>query len=114
MPTYNRKSATCLNVLINSCTILCVAPAALTEQHHVRECTYDKTAIIVGLVKGTVARRRIPDFIKQVLNSKERLRLYSTIQEQVERELILQLNRARFIRLSRQMIKAYYPWSMPE
>uniref|UniRef100_A0AAV1TZF4 Uncharacterized protein n=1 Tax=Peronospora matthiolae TaxID=2874970 RepID=A0AAV1TZF4_9STRA len=62
---------------------LCAAPAARAGQHQVREGTDDVFAIIAGLVEGTVACRRMPDFIQQVLKSEERLRLCSTVQAQV-------------------------------
>ena len=84
---------------------LCAAPAARAGQNQVREGTDDEWSIIAGLVEGTVACRCRPDFIQQVLKSEERLRLYSTIQAQVEGELILQLDHARGIKLSRRTTK---------
>lgn len=85
---------------------LCAAQGARAGQHQVREGTDDEWTIIAGLVEGTVACRRMPDFIQQVLKGEERLRLYSTIQAQVEGELILQLDRAGGIKLSRRTTKA--------
>ena len=91
---------------ITRLTSLCAAPAARAGQHQVRAGTDDEWAIITGLVEGTVACRRMPDFIQQVLKSEERLRLYSTIQAQVEGELTFQLDRARVVPLSRRTTKA--------
>ena len=50
--------------------------------------TDDEWAIIIGLLEGAVACHHMPAFINQVLNNEERLHLYSTIQPQVEGELI--------------------------
>ena len=63
---------------------LCGASRARTGQHQVRDGMDDEWSVIVGLVEGTVACRRLPDFIEQVLRSEDRLRMYSTIQAQVE------------------------------
>ena len=63
---------------------LCGASRARTGQHQVRDGMDDEWSVIVGLVEGIVACRRLSDFIKQVLRSEERLLMYSTIQAQVE------------------------------
>lgn len=68
---------------------LCSAAGARNGTHQVREGTEDEWSVIAGLVEGTVACRRMPAFINQVLKSEERLRLYSTIQAQVEGKPIL-------------------------
>ena len=46
------------------------------------------------------------DIFSQVLSSEDRLRLFSTIQAHVEGELILKLDRARGIRVTRRTTKA--------
>lgn len=74
--------------------------------HQVREGTEDEWSVIAGLVEDTVACRRVPTSISQVLKSEERFRLYSTIQTQVEDELILRLDRTHGIRVCRRTTKA--------
>ena len=85
---------------------LCMASSGVAHRHHIRDGTDDEWSIIVGLVEGTIACRRMPSFLNQVLKSEERLRLYSTIQAQVEGELILHLDGRREIKASRQTTKA--------
>ena len=48
----------------------------------------------------------MPNFLKVVLDSKERLRLYSTVPEQVEGQLVLRLGNARDIQVGRQTTRA--------
>uniref|UniRef100_A0AAV1T5B8 Uncharacterized protein n=1 Tax=Peronospora matthiolae TaxID=2874970 RepID=A0AAV1T5B8_9STRA len=85
---------------------LCAATGARARLHHVMEGTDDEWKVIAGLVEGNVACRRLPDFVKEVLKSEERLRLLRTIQAQVEGELVLHLDRARGNRVSRRTTKA--------
>ena len=59
---------------------LCAATRTRARLHHVREGRDDEWTVIAGLVEGTVACRRLPDFVKEVVKSEERLRLHSTIQ----------------------------------
>ena len=66
----------------------------------------DEWRIISGLAEEGIVSRRLPDFLKSVLDSKERLRLYRTIQAQVEGELVLQLRSGTTIRVCRQSTSA--------
>uniref|UniRef100_A0AAV1TKM3 Uncharacterized protein n=1 Tax=Peronospora matthiolae TaxID=2874970 RepID=A0AAV1TKM3_9STRA len=67
---------------------------------------FEKARTMSGrLVEGIVACRRLPNFVKQVLRSEERLRLYSTVQAQVEGKLILQLDRDRRVKVCRRTSK---------
>ncbi|KAI9996223.1 hypothetical protein PInf_013606 [Phytophthora infestans] len=54
------------------------------------------------MTEGSIVCRRMPDFLKSVLDSKEPIRLHRTIQSQVEGELQLQLRGRTTIRPSRQ------------
>ena len=64
--------------------------------------TDEEWRIIVRLAEGHIACRRMPDFLRSVLDSGGRLRLYSTIQAQVEGQLFLTLSRGRPIPNGRQ------------
>ena len=68
----------------------------------ITEGTDDEWRITVGIAEGHIACRRMPDFLRSVLESRERLRLYSTIQDQVEGQLILTLGIGRPIPIGRQ------------
>ena len=69
----------------------CLKPvAALIGRRHLTG-TQEEWKIIRGLVEGSIFGRRMPNFLKSVLDFKERLRLYWIIQAQVEGEVMLQL-----------------------
>uniref|UniRef100_A0AAV1V7H4 Uncharacterized protein n=1 Tax=Peronospora matthiolae TaxID=2874970 RepID=A0AAV1V7H4_9STRA len=53
---------------------LCIASSGVAHRHHIRDGTDDDWSIIVRLVEGTIACRRMPSFLTQVLMSEERLR----------------------------------------
>ncbi|EGZ18643.1 hypothetical protein PHYSODRAFT_502046 [Phytophthora sojae] len=76
-------------------------------QHQLREGSDDEWKIIQGLAEGSIVSRRLPDFIRSILDSQERLRLYSTIQAQVEGELMFVLNGYTGVRVSRQHTRAF-------
>lgn len=61
--------------------------------------------MIIGIAEGTIACRRMPDFLNSVFDSQERLRLHTTIQQQVEGELVLQLRGRARVRQSRQQTR---------
>lgn len=82
---------------------ICGAPAT---GNRLRVATEDEWSIITGMVEGSIVCRRMLPFMRQVFDGKERLRVYSTIQAQVEGELVLHLNRHRGVRISRQSTKA--------
>ncbi|KAI9993677.1 hypothetical protein PInf_015974 [Phytophthora infestans] len=81
---------------------ICEKPAAATAGSLLRPATKDEWKIIGGLAEGTIVCRRMPDFLKSVFDSQERLRLHRTIQSQVEGELQIQLRGRATIRHSRQ------------
>ncbi|KAG1690420.1 hypothetical protein DVH05_028096 [Phytophthora capsici] len=81
---------------------ICEQPAAATAGILLRPATKDEWKIIGGLVEGTIVCRRMPDFLKSVFDSQERLRFHRTIQSQVEGELQIQLRERTTIRHSRQ------------
>eukprot|EP00644_Phytophthora_capsici_P009459 jgi/Phyca11/15428/fgenesh1_pg.PHYCAscaffold_13_\ len=81
---------------------ICEQPAAATAGSLLRPATKDEWKIIGGLVEGTIVCRRMPDFLKSVFDSQERLRFHRTIQSQVEGELQIQLRGRTTIRHSRQ------------
>ncbi|KAE9268904.1 hypothetical protein PR003_g31299, partial [Phytophthora rubi] len=80
-------------------------PAAKTGRR-LREGTKEEWKIIAGMVEGSIVCRRSPGFLKSVLDSKECIRLYGTIQKQVEGELVLQLRGWIKIKKSRQSTRA--------
>ncbi|KAE9211855.1 hypothetical protein PF005_g10841 [Phytophthora fragariae] len=77
---------------------ICVKPKDRTRGTRLREGTDAEWKIIGGMTDGSIACRKLPVFIKQVLDAQERLRLHSTIQAQVEGELVLHLIRNRGVR----------------
>uniref|UniRef100_M4BBH2 Uncharacterized protein n=1 Tax=Hyaloperonospora arabidopsidis (strain Emoy2) TaxID=559515 RepID=M4BBH2_HYAAE len=81
---------------------LCTARLGPVRAHRLREGMDDEQRIIVGIAEGHIACRRMPDFLRSVLDRGERLRLYSTIQAQVEGQLVLTLGRGRPIPIGRQ------------
>ncbi|KAE9010242.1 hypothetical protein PF011_g9908 [Phytophthora fragariae] len=85
---------------------ICVKPKDRTRGTRLREGTDAEWKIIGGMTDGSIACRKLPVFIKQVLDAQERLRLHSTIQAQVEGELVLHLIRNRGVRVSQQTTKA--------
>uniref|UniRef100_A0AAV1TMW8 CCHC-type domain-containing protein n=1 Tax=Peronospora matthiolae TaxID=2874970 RepID=A0AAV1TMW8_9STRA len=85
---------------------ICVARLGNTGFQRLGEGSDDEWRIIVGIAEGHIVCRRMPDFLRSVLDSKERLRLYSTVQAQVEGQLVLHISGGRDIPLSRQTTKA--------
>uniref|UniRef100_A0AAV1V7Y5 CCHC-type domain-containing protein n=2 Tax=Peronospora matthiolae TaxID=2874970 RepID=A0AAV1V7Y5_9STRA len=85
---------------------VCASPQAPAGQHQVRKGTDDEWKIVLGLIEGTIACRNMPAFLPHILRSEECLRLVSTIQAQVEGELIMQLGRSGGVRVTRQSTKA--------
>uniref|UniRef100_A0AAV1TQW4 LAGLIDADG endonuclease n=1 Tax=Peronospora matthiolae TaxID=2874970 RepID=A0AAV1TQW4_9STRA len=84
---------------------ICVARLGNTGFQRLREGSDDEWRIIVGIAEGHIVCRRMPDFLRSVLACKERLRLYSTVQAQVEGQLVLHISGGRDIPLSRQTTK---------
>ena len=62
----------------------CLKPEVEPSERRLRAGTQEECKIISSLAEGGVVGRRMPNFLKSVLNSIERLRLYRTIQAQVE------------------------------
>uniref|UniRef100_A0AAV1UJ31 LAGLIDADG endonuclease n=1 Tax=Peronospora matthiolae TaxID=2874970 RepID=A0AAV1UJ31_9STRA len=85
---------------------VCASPQYPAGQHQVRKGTDDEWNIVLGLVEGTIAYRNMPAFLPRILRSEKCLRLVSTIQAQVEGELIMQLGLSRGVRVTRQSTKA--------
>ena len=84
----------------------CLKPvAALIGRRHLTG-TQEEWKIIRGLVEGSIFGRRMPNFLKSVLDFKERLRLYWIIQAQVEGEVMLQLRSGTNICVCRQSTSA--------
>uniref|UniRef100_H3GY86 Uncharacterized protein n=1 Tax=Phytophthora ramorum TaxID=164328 RepID=H3GY86_PHYRM len=81
---------------------LCLQQQSGGNQRRLREGTKDEWRIISGLAEGTIVSRKTPPFLRSVLDSRERLRLYKTIQAQVEGELVMKLRNGTGIRLTRQ------------
>jgi hypothetical protein len=61
--------------------------------------------VIDGFAEGRIVCRRLPDFMSGVLDAKERIRFHSTIQKQVEGELIMHLRGRGRIKESRQQTR---------
>ena len=80
---------------------LCADRSSAGRKLQLREGSGHEWKIIVGIAEGSVACRRMPEFLRAVLDSKERLRLYSTVQTQVEGHLVLHLGHTRGIPLGR-------------
>ncbi|KAI9989109.1 hypothetical protein PInf_022846 [Phytophthora infestans] len=104
--TYMFNPAVFPKTEIVSLRKLCERPPAAPSGRGLREGTKDKWKIITGMVEGTILCRKAPGFLKSVLDSKERIRLYGTIQKQVEGELILQLREWVTVKPSRQATRA--------
>ncbi|CAI5726723.1 unnamed protein product [Hyaloperonospora brassicae] len=85
---------------------ICMQPATSNSGSRLRAGTLDEWRIITGLAEGSIVCRRLPVFLKSVLDSKERVRLSRTIQAQVEGELVLHLRSGLNIRLCRQSTSA--------
>ncbi|KAE9046719.1 hypothetical protein PR003_g1619 [Phytophthora rubi] len=66
---------------------ICELPAVATAGRQLRQGTTEEWRIIGGIAEGSIVCRRTPEFLKSVLDSKERIRLYRTVQRQVEGEL---------------------------
>ncbi|ETP18592.1 hypothetical protein F441_07216, partial [Phytophthora nicotianae CJ01A1] len=81
---------------------ICEQRAAAPAGSLLRPATKDEWKIIGGLAEGKIVCRRMPEFLKSVFDSRERLRLHRTIQSQVEGELKLQLRGRTTIRPCRQ------------
>ncbi|KUF81385.1 hypothetical protein AM587_10001800 [Phytophthora nicotianae] len=81
---------------------ICEQRAAAPAGSLLRSATKDEWKIIGGLAEGKIECRRMPEFLKSVFDSRERLRLHRTIQSQVEGELKLQLCGRTTIRPCRQ------------
>ncbi|ETL95253.1 hypothetical protein L917_06915 [Phytophthora nicotianae] len=81
---------------------ICEQRAAALAGSLLRPATKDEWKIIGGLAEGKIVCRRMPEFLKSVFDSRERLRLHRTIQSQVEGELKLQLCGRTTIRPCRQ------------
>ncbi|POM81568.1 Hypothetical protein PHPALM_440 [Phytophthora palmivora] len=73
--------------------------------NRLREGTKDEWKIISGLAEGSIVCRHLPAFIKSVLAPKEQLRLYTTIQRQVEGELVIQLRNGTGVASTRQQTR---------
>ncbi|RLN55252.1 hypothetical protein BBP00_00008579, partial [Phytophthora kernoviae] len=85
---------------------LCERPADKRAGGRIREGTQDKWKIIAGLAEGNIACRRLPQLAKRILAPAERLRLYGTVQAQVEGELFLSLRGEKGVPESQQSTKA--------
>ncbi|KAE8980399.1 hypothetical protein PR002_g24145 [Phytophthora rubi] len=71
---------------------ICLQREAGRREHKLREGSEDEWAIIQGIAEGNIVSRRLPSFVKSILDAQERLRLCSTIQAQVEGELMFVLH----------------------
>uniref|UniRef100_A0AAV1V900 Uncharacterized protein n=1 Tax=Peronospora matthiolae TaxID=2874970 RepID=A0AAV1V900_9STRA len=85
---------------------LCEAQDTRSTGTRLRDGTDEEWEIIQGLAEGYFVSRSCPHFIKKVLNAKDRLRLQSTIQLQVEGELSFSLAGQGAIPFSRQHTQA--------
>uniref|UniRef100_A0AAV1TTD2 Uncharacterized protein n=1 Tax=Peronospora matthiolae TaxID=2874970 RepID=A0AAV1TTD2_9STRA len=85
---------------------LCEAQDTRSTGTRLRDGTDEEWDIIQGLAEGHIVSRSCPHFIKKVLNTKDRLRLQSTIQLQVEGELSFSLAGQGAISSSRQHTQA--------
>ena len=74
---YSRED---ISTLREQCLKLDAAPS----ERRLRAGTQKEWKIISGLAEVSIVSRCMPNFLKSVLDSKERLRLYRTIQAQVE------------------------------
>ena len=64
-----------------------------------RDGTTEEWKIIEGLAEGSIACRKLPSFVQSIMDSSERIRLFNTIQAQVEGELVMTLQRHHYIRV---------------
>ena len=85
---------------------ICEDRSFIGHKVSLREGTNDEWRIITGIAEGHIVCRRMPLFFKAVLDSQERLRLYSTVQAQVEGHLALSLGPDRGIPISRQTTRS--------
>ncbi|KAL3667569.1 hypothetical protein V7S43_007123 [Phytophthora oleae] len=85
---------------------ICTQPGAALAGRRLRLATDDEWKIIAGLSEGTIVCRQLPAFLKSVLGSHERLRLYKTIQKQVEGELVMKLRNGMSVKASRHSTRA--------
>ena len=86
---------------INTLRALCLQPAVFNSRSCLREGTQEEWRTISCRAEGSIVCRRLPVFLNNVLDSKERVRLYRTIQAQVEGELVLHLRSRLNIRMCR-------------
>ena len=77
-------------------------PGAAWRRCRLREGTTDEWRVITGLAEGNIVSRRLPDIVRSVLCSKERVRLLRTVQQQMEGELYMKLRSEIDIRVIRQ------------
>jgi hypothetical protein len=80
---------------------LCEAPPAARSGRRLRAATEAEWKVIDGIAEGRIVCRRVPDFMSSVLDAKERIRFHSTIQKQVEGELIMHIRGRGRIKESR-------------
>ncbi|KAE9122518.1 hypothetical protein PF010_g6723 [Phytophthora fragariae] len=84
---------------------MCAQPVGDLRGRQLREGTKEEWRIIAGIADGTIVCRRMPDFLKSILDAKELIRFYRTIQRQVEGELVVQLHSGVHIHESRQQTR---------
>ncbi|EEY65473.1 uncharacterized protein PITG_16765 [Phytophthora infestans T30-4] len=63
---------------------LCEQPAAATAGRQLRSGTADEWRIIGGMAEGTIVCRRKPDFLKNILDFKDRLPIQEDIRRAAE------------------------------
>ncbi|EGZ24974.1 hypothetical protein PHYSODRAFT_404317, partial [Phytophthora sojae] len=85
---------------------LCLRRSEQGSQGQLRAGTQDEWTIIKGMLEGHIACRELPPFVKHVLDEDTRLRLYGTVQAQVEGELTLRLGGRDKLHASQQSTKA--------
>eukprot|EP00644_Phytophthora_capsici_P017929 jgi/Phyca11/58597/gw1.62.190.1 len=81
---------------------ICENEAENRPGRRLRVGTEDEWRIIGAMAEGTMVCRKIPDFVRSVLDGQERLRLYRTIQVQLEGELVVQLRSWAAVKENRQ------------
>lgn len=91
---------------VESLTALCEKPALLSTTRRLRKGSKDEWKIITGIAEGRIVCRQMPAFLKEILSADDRLRLYSTVQVQVEGELVFQLKAPTSVSTSRQSTRA--------
>ncbi|KAE9272876.1 hypothetical protein PF001_g27749 [Phytophthora fragariae] len=90
---------------IATLSAICTQPLDDRQGRRLREGTKDEWRVISGIAEGSIVCRRMPDLLRSVLDAKERLRLYTTIQKQVEGELVIQLRSWAEIKENRQQTR---------